>query len=222
MATIKEADYCFVVENRKGESVLVEFHDHEETARQQYAKVWQKLSQAVQNHHSLAGGPPAPEWTAWKPGDWCNQQQGYENRLKLVAWCGSHLIGFLHLWPDFESIHQMGKRVLYLEHMGAAPGNMNTELWEQRYSGVGSALFAYSVLLSHLRGFEGRLGLHAANDSALGFYSRLHAECGNALFYSQQSGVSGPTPHSAGDLSKPYLETREDGATHWLEEYRRG
>jgi hypothetical protein len=78
------------------------------------------------------------------------------------------------------------------------------------------------VLVSHLQGFEGRLGLHAAEASALSFYRRLNQKCGNQLFHPEQTGIVGPTPHGARETTKPYLETTEAGATGWLEEYRRG
>src|SRR5262249_49370062 len=150
------------------------------------------------------GVSPTPEWTNWKPGEWCDQQRGYENRQKIVAWCGSHLAGFLNVWPNFDSIHQTGKCVLYIEHLAASPGDLTTELWARRYSGVGAALFAYSVLLSHLGGFEGRLGLHVADSVALGFYRHLHTKRSGALFYPEQAGVAGPTPRGDRETGKTY------------------
>jgi GNAT superfamily N-acetyltransferase len=221
MATIEEADYCFVVADSARNSILLQFRSHDEAAKQQYLGVWHKLSQAIQKHHQLAGGPPAPEWAAWKPGEWCDQQRGYENRQKVVAWCGNHLVGFLNLWPDVEASHQHGKRVLYIEHLAAAPGNLTTELWDRRYAGVGAALFAYAVLFSHQRGHEGRLGLHVADEAALRFYRHLNDRCGGALFYPERTGVPGPTPRGPHEAGKTYLETTEAGAMRWLEEYRR-
>jgi hypothetical protein len=138
----------------------------------------------------------------------------------LVAWCGSRLVGFLNVWPDFESIHQTGKRVLYIEHIAASPGDLSTELWARRYSGVGAALFAYAVLVSHVRGFEGQLGLHVADPSALAFYRHLHSKCLGGLFQPERTGVAGPTPRGDREASKTYLETLEAWATQWLEGYR--
>lgn len=191
--------------------------------REQYRGVWHKLGQAVQKHHQLAAGSLAPEWTTWKPGEWCEQLNGYEQRQKVVAWSGNLLAGFLNVWPDVVSIHQPSKRVLYIEHLAAAPGNLSTELWVRRFRRVGGALFAYAVLLSHQQGFEGRLGLHVADAQALGFYRRLNTEhCHGELFYPEQSGVAGPTPRGSHETGKTYLEATEAGATSWLEEYRRG
>ncbi len=119
MAELTESDFGFVVKDTRRNSVLVEFRPHDEAAKQHYLGVWHKLSQALQKHHQLVGGIVAPEWTTWKPGEWCDQQRGYENRLKFVAWCGCHLIGFLNVRPDFDSIHQTGKNVLYIEHLAA-------------------------------------------------------------------------------------------------------
>jgi hypothetical protein len=108
-----------------------------------------------------------------------------------------------------------------LEHIAAAPGNQTTELWNRRFKAVGAALFAYAVLLSNLLGFEGRVGLHVADSEAGGFYQRLHEKCDNLLFFSQKTGVAGPTRRGEHDKAKMYLETMETGASRWLEEYRR-
>jgi hypothetical protein len=128
----------------------------------------------------------------------------------------------LNVWPDFDSILQPGKRVLYVEHLAAAPGNLSTALWVRRFGRVGGALFAYAVLLSHQQGFEGRLGLHAADAGAPGFYRHLNTgPCHGILFHPEQTGIAGPTPRGAHETGKTYLETTEAGATIWLEEYRR-
>jgi hypothetical protein len=166
----------------------------------------------VQKHHQLVGGAPAPEWTAWKPGEWCGQQHGYERRQKVVAWHGSNLIGFLNVWPDFGSIHQPGKRVLYVEHLAAAPGNLPTQLWVRRFRRVGGALFTYAVLLSHQQGFEGRLGLHVADDAALGFYRWLNDDCcRGALLHAERTGVNGPTPEAPTKRARPTWKRRRPG-----------
>lgn len=111
--------------------------------------------------------------------------------------------------------------MLYLEHIAAAPGCQTTELWMRKFSKVGAALFAYVVLLSKLQGFDGRVGLHVAGEDAAKFYEALDARCGGGLFHPALTGVHGPTPRAEHETSKAYLETREAGATRWLEEYRR-
>ncbi len=220
MSAVQESDYCFVVENPDKKSVLLEIRPHDDLARQYYLGVWQKMSQALQKRHQLAG-TAAPEWTTWKPGEWCDQRRGNENRQQLVAWCGDDLAGFLNLRPNHPSVFQTDKYVLYVEHLAAAPGNITTDLWVRRFGRVGETLFAYAVLVSHLQGFEGRLGLHAAETSALGFYRRLHQKCGERLFHPERIGVAGATPHGVRETTRTYLETVEAGATGWLEEYRR-
>lgn len=47
MAALTESDYCFVVTDTQRNSVQVEFRPHDDTARQHYLGVWQKLSQAL-------------------------------------------------------------------------------------------------------------------------------------------------------------------------------
>src|SRR4051794_22659963 len=105
MSPVQGSEFCFVVEDPDGNAAVVEFRPHDEVAREQYRGVWHKLAQAMQKHHQLVASPP-PEWTAWKPGEWCDQQHGYERRQQVVAWHGGNLIGFLNIWPDFGSIHQ--------------------------------------------------------------------------------------------------------------------
>ena len=81
---------------------------------------------------------------------------------------------------------------------------------------------AYAVKLSREQAFEGRLGLHAADDVALAFYRHLHDKIPCGLFYPERTGVSGPTPHSGrNDPSLTYLVTTVVGAQHLLEDYRR-
>ena len=67
------SDYYFVILNREGRSILVDFRPHDEMAKRYYLGIWHKLAQAVKGHHDLAGDSPAPEWVAWKPGEWCDQ-----------------------------------------------------------------------------------------------------------------------------------------------------
>ena len=43
----------------------------------------------------------------------------------------------------------------------------------------------------------------------------------NLLPYPDEKNAEGPTPRREHDRGKTYLETREEGATRWLEEYRR-
>jgi hypothetical protein len=222
MSTVQEADFCFVaIEIRSNRPVELTVREYDGAAKEHFQSVWQRLYGALQKHHKTCKRPP-PSWTDWKPWDWCEERKtGYEGRIKYAAWNGDIPAGFLNVWDGFQSVHQSGKKVLYLEHIAAAPGNQMTEIWDSRLKAVGAALFAYAVLLSHLRGFEGRLGLHIAGDEALGFYRRLNEKCENGLFYPDRTSVHGPTPRSSHDAAKTYLETTETGAMRWLEEYRR-
>jgi hypothetical protein len=120
---------------------------------------------------------------------------------------------------------QEGKQVLYIEHIAASPGDLDTELWGRRYSHVGFALLAYAILWSRQQGFAGRLGLHVADAGVLGFYRSLSQNhCGGKLWHPERRGVLAPTPYSTmeTDGERVYLESTEDASTTWLEEYRRG
>jgi hypothetical protein len=112
------------------------------------------------------------------------------------------------------------RRLVYVEHMAAAPGQLDTPLWKRRFSRVGLALLAYAVLQSHLQGCDGRIGLHAADDIALAYYLDLHRRLGGGLFLPQRDGVPGmPRPDDC--RRKPYLETTDDGPSLLLERFKR-
>jgi hypothetical protein len=222
MSSTREEDYCFVIiDEASGRPVGLDVHEYDAGAKSHLQGIWQRLYLGLQGHHKLCGRP-APAWAAWRPWDWCEEKKpGYEGRIKYVAWTGDIPVGFLNVWADYPSAHQPGKSVLYLEHVASAPGNQTTELWNRRFKAVGAALFAYTLLTSRQRGFDGRVGLHVADADASSFYRHIHAKCGSALFFPERTGVEGPTPRRALDAPKTYLETTEAGATRWLEEYRR-
>ena len=114
-----------------------------------------------------------------------------------------------------------GRPTLYIEHVAASPGNLKTEVWNRRYTGIGQALLAYSVKLSLDQGMEGRVSLHVADTVALGFYKRLNEKMQGGLFHPERNEVAGPTPHGAeADRTKIYLETTQTGAMQLLGVYR--
>jgi len=222
MASIQEQDYWFVVVDEESKrSVEIDIRPYDEGAKFQFQSVWQRLYGALKEHHKLCGRP-VDEWMTWRPWDWCEERKpGYDARTKYAAWAGDITVGFLNVWRDFPSAHDASKSVLYLEHLAVAPGNKDTKLWNRKFGSVGSALLAYSVLLSHLLGYEGRIGLHASDDQALNFYRCANRKCNNTLLQPEVTGIEGPTPRGALDAQKTYLESRESGATLWLEGYRR-
>jgi hypothetical protein len=222
MSSFQQTNYCFVaIEEATQRPVEMDVREYDDTAQKHFQSVWQRLYSGLQGHYKICERD-APAWVSWKPWDWCQEKKlGYEGRIKYTAWCGDIPVGFLNVWVDVPCLHTAGKNLLYLEHIASAPGNQTTELWGRRFKAVGAALFAYVVLLSHLRNFEGRIGLHIADEEAKGFYRRLNEKCGNNLFHPEQTGVAGPTPRGEHDKSKTFLETQEAGAKAWLENYRR-
>lgn len=165
-------------------------------------------------------GTDAPGYVAWEPHDWSKATKGVEDRVKVTAWDGKTMVGFVNLRSAFSSPYDSAKRVMYVEHMAAAPGNLATDLWERRLSYVGQALLAYAVLQSHQAGFGGLLGLHAADDEALAYYERLNSDFEGKLFLEKVLDVAAPFPTGDKARSKPYLETTPAGASELLEAYR--
>ena len=222
MSSLQAADFCFVALDPAGQAFELEIVPSDDRAKQYFQTVWQRMSGAVENFHKLSDSQP-PGWAAWTPWKWCEDKRtDYAARQKYVAWSGPHLVGLLNVWADFPSIHQSGTSCLYIEHLAAAPGNLNTELWLRKFEHVGIALLAFSVLLSHQSGSGGRVALHVGDESVLNFYRRVSDKIGGSLFFPEQTGVTGPTPHGVhGDSERVYLEMTDEGATRLLEEYRR-
>jgi len=212
--------YCFVVEEkRSGESFVLDIRPKDDTMREHFVKVWQKLGSAF-NAQCQLGRTASPGWVNWKPGEWCEQKKDCEDRLQYGAWCGDNLVGFLNVRPHFLSPHATGE-LLYVEHLAAAPGNIDTSLWSKRFQYTGQALLAYAVLLSKNNGYSGRFGLHVADAAALEWYRHLNkTKCGGSLFFPERSGVNGPGQHGDRDAEKTFLEATEPGAAAWLETYR--
>ncbi len=214
-------DYCFVALDSKDRSFELDITESDDRVKKHFQSVWQRLSGAVEQFHKTDDSTP-PAWVTWAPWRWCEQRDDYAARQKFVAWSGSHLVGFLNVWRDFPSVHQPAESCLYIEHLAAAPGNLETALWNKKYRYVGMALLAYSVWLSQQLGTTGRVALHASDDEALDFYRRVSAKVGNGLFLPERTGVLGPTPHSRhGDAQRVYMETSVEGAVQLLEDYRR-
>jgi len=217
-----ERDYCFVVfeDGDAGRSVVAQVTRHDDRSKRYFRGVWHKMQQAFTTFHEIASVQSVPGWAGWKVHDWCDQVQGCEDRQKYVAWCGDMMAGFLNVRPDYPSQHQLGQKVMYVEHMAAAPGNLHTPVWRRRVSHVGQMLLAYAVFQSKSQGLGGLLGLHAADADSLGYYRRLNTQRGGSVFHPERTGVRGPGPRSA-DLAKVYLETTQPGADALLEDYRR-
>jgi len=64
---------------------------------------------------------------------------------------------------------QMGKEVVYIDYIEAAPWNVKQIVDAPEYGAVGSRLFAAAVHLSVAEGFKGRVALHSLPTSE-GFY----------------------------------------------------
>ena len=116
------AEYCFVVEDAKGASFELDIMPSDHRAKQHFQSVWQRLSMAVEGMNKIET-LVVPGWVAWQPWKWCDDKRvAYQPRQKFVAWCGSNQVGILNVWAGYESVHEPGKKTLYVEHVGAARG----------------------------------------------------------------------------------------------------
>lgn len=73
MSDVRASDYCFAVQEASGDRfVEMKPRECDAAALGHLQSVWQRLYGGLQGHHKLCGRP-APDWTAWKPWDWCGE-----------------------------------------------------------------------------------------------------------------------------------------------------
>lgn len=189
----------------------------DDRAQRYFQNIWAKMSAIVVNFHEQCGDGQCPAWTSWQVYKWSKElvpgMEGY------VAWNGALMAGFMNLRFPFESQREQGKPIAYLEHLAAFPGCQPTRIWNRRVGRVGQALLAYAVYQSVLRGSDGIVGFHAADESAREWYEGLNARYDNKL-------VQGPMEQIAGFYERssalPYYETMREGSLMLLEQYRHG
>jgi hypothetical protein len=233
MSAVKAEDYAFTaaVANARaadGKSfeekyVELDIREYDDQANKAISGIWTRMQTAIQKYHEYAeDAGAAPGWSLWSVQKWCESKDP-PNRQKFIAWDGDVIAGFLTVRPDFPSQHDAGKQALYLEHLGAAPGNQRTPIWCRRLKNVGQSLVAFAVLQSLLRGYEGLVGLHAADAQAEGFYAKLDGLSGVKLFREDSKlGVAAPQPLAdRRAVDRPYHETTPEGAAALLARYLR-
>lgn len=213
--------FVFSVQGSNGDWFVLDFRPYESTTQPWFSSVWQRMSSALQAAHKETENP-SPDWVHWQPWKWCEKTKpGYENRRTFIGWVGPQIAGFMNVWAEFESQFEHGKPTLYVEHLAAAPWNIDTELWRRQYGQIGTALLAYAVKVSQDEGCDGRVSLHASNELALSFYRKVGENRSPTLYYAERSGVLGPTPHAGrNDEQLTYLELTPQGAINFLEDYR--
>jgi hypothetical protein len=178
--------------------------------------VWKDMANAARKAHELTT-QPTPKWLNWQPWQWCFEKALLQaGRTPVLASAEGYPVGFLTLWPVPGD-----PGVLYVEHVGATPGDITTPLWNRRYHKVGWSLMAYAIHVSKENGFGGRVGLHAADDAVLNGVYRKYAAAVPGLFGPDQKGIPGPTPYGPQkSLALTYLETTAEGAGQFLEGFR--
>lgn len=219
---MSEDEYSFVaqlpVEEDGKRWVVLTIRSQDEPCGRLLGNVWEKMYTALRNFHDQTAddsGPP-PSWVYWKLSDWSRDKK-ISDRQKFAAWAGNLLVGILNTRPGYPSQRYPGKEVLYIEHIATAPGNLPTVLWRERLRSVGSALMAYAVYQSVAQGFEGRIGLHAADDAATRFYTHLKDKF--SFFGEPLKGITG-TPEDRKAKEKYYFESIPEPAITYLDEYR--
>jgi len=170
----------------------------------------------VAQDERAADSQAAPGWVSWKLADWSEAKSPHD-RQKFAAWVGGTLVGFLNVRDGYPSAFEPDKKLLYVEHIATAPGNLLQDIWGIRLTGVGTSLMAFAVLQSMKHGHEGRIGLHAADQNAADYYEALLRKC--QLFRSPKKEVPG-TPEDRGARSRSYYESDPARARDFLEGYR--
>lgn len=211
------APYTFVAfSDARQCTVPLSFVPADESVRDWFSGVWKDLCNAARRAGELAK-KPVPKWVNWQPWQWCYDKGLLQaGRTPVVVMAENCPVGFLTLWPTAGD-----SAALYVEHIGNAPGDITTLLWNRRYHKVGWSLMAYAIHVSRENGFGGRVGLHAADDTILNRVYREYAKAVPGLFKPDAKGIPGPTPYGPQkNLNLTYLETDETHAEQFLEGFR--
>ncbi len=149
MTLLVQPTYTFAVVDSKKQSFRVEFERADHRAKEGFQSVWKRMSGAIEEFHKAElkfdpnGARPMPLWGRWSPWDWClSSKPEVAQREMWIAWCGTRMIGFLSLWSNVPSQSVVGMSTLYIEHLAAFPGDIDTALWNRQYKGVGGVLLA--------------------------------------------------------------------------------
>lgn len=198
--------------------VILNICTQDELCTKLLSGVWEKMFTALRNfhEHTADDNGPAPGWVHWKLSDWSRDKKIVQ-RQKFAAWAGSSLVGILNTRPAYPSYIDPNKKVLYIEHIATSPGNLVTDIWRDRFRHVGNSLMAYAVLQSKIQGFEGIIGLHAADDKAANYYRHLKER--HRFFHEPLRGIAG-TPEDRSAKDKLYFESIPEQAINYLEGYR--
>lgn len=211
--------YCFVAYDSEAlgdkRAVRLEIRPQDEQCAEQMRRVWTKMYSALKGYHDCTASSNAPGWTRWNVADWYTQK--VPDRQKFAAWAGDTVVGFLNLRVGYRSQYDPDKKLIYIEHIATAPGNICTDVWGLRLSSVGTSLMAFAILQSLLQGHEGRVGLHAADADAAAYYTHLARKY--KFLREALSGISG-TPEDKRAPEHPYFESDPVAACTFLEGYR--
>lgn len=214
-------EYTFVAIDAADESsVVLDIRPHDAATQKFITRVCDKMTQALKNYHDICERNHCPEWAKWKVVEWSQQQ--VQERQKFGAWAGDLLCGYLWIRAGFPSAVTQKQAIIYVEIMAATPTNIGTAVWSKRFGFVGRALLAFTVLQSIKQGFEGRFGLHAADDAAAKYYRHLNEDMGNGLFSAELIGIEGVPPRVEQAKSNPYFEAEPVGAVELLRDYANG
>lgn len=210
--------YRFVALNPYGtdtRAVDLRIVAQDERSAEQFQKIWTKMYTALKGYHESTT-TDAPGWTRWSPADWYKDRKTVD-RQKFAAWVGDVVVGFLNVRDAYPSQFDSGHKLLYIEHIATAPGNILQDIWGSRLKAVGTALIAYSIMQSIRLGHDGRIGLHAADKTAADYYEGLAEK--HKIWRNAKWGIAG-TPEDRRAVSRPYYESDPGRARAFLEGYR--
>lgn len=127
-----------------------------------------------------AEGIPRSSWPQHRHWDWSQKQESTELYLAYRMFgieYGSDIQGLMLALTAGKHCRiesQMGKPLVYVHFLAAAPWNVPSIVKEQRYGLVGSILIATAIQLSIDEEFQGRIGLHSLPQSDEFYRDRCH------------------------------------------------
>ena len=112
-------------------------------------------------------GVPRDKWPQHRHWDWRDKQEVTEGYLAYQMFgieCESQMQGLMLVTTAGHACRitsQIGKPLIYISFLAAAPWNLPSIVSEPRFSLAGSVLLAAAINLSVEEEFAGRIGLHS-------------------------------------------------------------
>lgn len=167
-------------DNLSGQYVDALLHERIKPALAAVAeKSWNDFIAEAKNKAQTVSQPaPEMEHEGWRWYEKVNLSYNLLPYPTLAIECAGDIQGLMLLKTDGCHARlkaEIGKPIVYIELLSAAPWNLEKYITQPKYAGVGTLLIGAAIRISMDYGFKGRLGLNSLPQSE-SFYERYNFE----------------------------------------------